>query len=458
MKDSEDISALKQYTDLYWEHSKDVDANSAPALNALRKDALRNLDGKRLPKRGDEDYEATDVEAIFAPDFGVNINRVDILADPNEAFRCDVPNMSTAPYYFFNDIYHHDTTTNFGRGVIVTSLRNAAQSYPELVARHYGSLAPLTDPQVALNTLLVQDGIFVYVPRGVTMERTLQIVNIMNTPQPIMALRRVLVVLEEGAQARMLVCDHTQSRKVPCLSNQVIEVVAGEDSVFDFYDFEATSPTSFRASSMWARQQARSNLLVDGITLSNGTTRNNFHIDVDGEGAETKLLGMAISSGEQHIDNHTYIGHNAGYCHSNELFKYVVEDSATGSFAGKILVAPGAPKVEAYQSNRNICASTTAKMHTKPQLEIYTDDVKCSHGATVGQLDQDAIFYMRTRGVPLDQARVLLMQAFMSDVIEAVRIDALKDRLHNLVEKRFAGSLAGCGDCAGTCHNKIKRD
>ena len=452
------MTALKQYIDIFQERREAVDANSAPALNALRGQALQALRGKTLPGKGDEDYEATDMEAMFAPDFGVNINRVDILADPVEAFRCDVPNMSTAPYYFFNDIYHHDNETAFGDGVIVTSLCRAAREYPELVARHYGKLAPLSDPQVALNTLLAQDGIFVYVPQGVAMERTLQIVNIMNTPSPIIATRRVLVVLGRGASARMLVCDHTQSREVPCLSNQVVEVDAGEDSVFDFYDFEATAPTSLRASSVWARQQAGSNLLIDGITLSNGQTRNNFHIDVLGERAETKLLGMAVSSGDQHIDNHTYIGHMAGCCHSNELFKYVLDDRAQGSFSGKILVAPGAPKVEAYQSNRNVCASAQAKMRTKPQLEIYTDDVKCSHGATVGQLDQEAIFYMSTRGVPPEQARVLLMQAFMCDVIDAVRIDSLRDRLHNLVEKRFAGSIAGCGDCAGTCHNRIRKE
>ena len=202
---------------------------------------------------------------------------------------------------------------------------------------------------------------------------------------------------------------------------------------------------------MWVSQSAGSNLLIDGMTLSNGSTRNNYHIDVKGEHAETHLLGMAISSGEQHIDNHTFIGHHAGHCHSNELFKYVLDDNATGAFSGKILVAPDAPKVEAYQSNRNVCASATAKMFTKPQLEIYTDDVKCSHGATVGQLDRDALFYMRTRGIPEQEARILLMQAFMSDVIDGVRIEALKDRLRHLVEKRFAGALSNCGDCAGTC-------
>ena len=447
------MSAIKQYTDIFTTYSDAINAHSAPVLNAVRPDALNALENARMPRKGDEDYEATDLHEMFAPDYGVNINRVNLTADPAEAFRCDVPNMSTSLYYFFNDVYHHDgdTLTPHRDGVIVSSLRKAAEDYPDLVARHYARIAPLSNPQVALNTLLAQDGIFVYVPQRVALERTLQLVNIMNVAQPVMAVRRVLVVLEEGAQARMLVCDHTQSRTVQCLSNQVIEVSLGEGATFDFYDLEATADTSRRASSLWAHQAAGSNLLVDGITLANGITRNDYHISVDGEHAETSLLGMAIMGGNQNVDNHTFIGHNVGHCHSNELFKYVLDDHAIGAFSGKILVAGNAPKVEAYQSNRNVCASTTAKMFTKPQLEIYTDDVKCSHGATVGQLDQDALFYMRTRGIPEHEARTLLMQAFMSDVIDGVRIEALKDRLHHLVEKRFAGALADCGECAGKC-------
>jgi Fe-S cluster assembly protein SufD len=139
------------------------------------------------------------------------------------------------------------------------------------------------------------------------------------------------------------------------------------------------------------------------------------------------------------------------------MFKYVLNDTAVGAFSGKILVKPNCPKIDAYQGNRNICASATAKMYTKPQLEIYTDDVKCSHGATVGQLDEEALFYMRTRGIGLEEARMLLMQAFMSDIVDSIRFEALRDRMRHLVEKRFIGTLAKCSECAGigTCKNKI---
>ena len=268
-------------------------------------------------------------------------------------------------------------------------------------------------------------------------------------------MRRILVVVGRNASARMLVCDHTSNAEVDYLSSQVVEIVAMEGATFDYYDLEESSERTKRLSSVFVTQAAGSNVLVDGITLLNGYTRNNYRFEVNGEHAESHLLGMTIAGGCQHVDNHTFISHNAPRCHSNEMLKYVLNDHAVGAFSGKILVKPGCPRIDAYQGNRNICASPEAKMYTKPQLEIYTDDVKCSHGATVGQLDQEAMFYMRTRGVSEPEARRLLMQAFVSDVVDAVRLESLRDRLRHLVEKRFDGSLAtSCqsGDCAASCH------
>jgi Fe-S cluster assembly protein SufD len=449
------MGALKQYIDFYRANSAAIDANSAPAINALRQKALDALDGKELPHKGEENYEVTDVDALFAPDYGINVNRRPLDVDIAEAFRCDVPNMSTWLYVAVGDIYRSSRTAglNMPASVIVGSLREAAIAHPEIVAKYYGKYASLDDAYVALNSLLAQDGLLVYVPSGVVLERPVQLVNIMNAAAKIMAFRRILVVVEDGAQARLLVCDHTQKVDEDCLASQVVEIYVGADATFDYYDIEETGVHTHRVSSLFVHQEAGSNVLVDGITLMNGTSRNDYRIDFCGEHAETRLLGMAISNGDQHIDNHTFIAHNATACTSNELFKYVLDDNAQGAFSGKILVAPDCPKTEAYQSNRNICASPTAKMHTKPQLEIYTDDVKCGHGATVGQLDQEALFYMRTRGIPYDDARTMLMQAFMSDVIDAVRLDNLRDRLHHLVEKRFDGSLALCRDCGNACHN-----
>ena len=451
------MSSLKQYIDLFKENRATIDSHSIEAMNALRDKALEALEGKRLPVKGDENYEITDLEATFAPDYGVNINRFDFGADTANAFRCDVPNMSTWLYFAFNDTYYSSRTASIGmpEGVLVGSVRQFAATHSELISRYYGTLAPLSNPTVALNTLLTQDALLIYIPKNVTLEKPLQLVNILNATIPVMACRRVLIVLEENAHAKMLVCDHTQNQELDFLNTQIVEIFAGNNSSFDLYDLEESGERTHRVSSLWVRQEEGSNVLVNGITLVNGTTRNGYNIDIVGEHCETHLYGMAIAGGEQHIDNHTDIAHHVGHCSSNELFKYILEDKARGAFCGKILVDPNAPKTEAYQGNRNICTSNEAKMYSKPQLEIYTDDVKCSHGSTIGQLDQDAIFYMQARGISKNEARMLLMQAFMTDVIATVRMDSLKDRLRHLVDKRLYGKLTLCQQCVSDCHDII---
>lgn len=446
------MTSLQQYIDLYNANRDAIERNAPDVMNAMRADALSVLMHERLPRRGDENYEVTDIDRMFAPDYGVNINRVNLSADPAEAFRCDVPNMSTWMFFFYNDIFHASRKSpSLPDSVIVEPFTVAAKNHPELLAKYLGSVAPKQNAQVALNTLLGQEGLLVYVPKGVVLDRPLQLVNIMNAGGPIMAVRRLLIVVGKQAQATMLVCDHTQNQQHSFLSSQVVEIVAEKGAHFDYYDIEESTVNTNRCNQHFVKQAENSNVLLNAITLTNGTTRNDFVVNVDGEGAETHLYGMAIEDGQQHIDNYTHISHNAPHCNSNELFKYVLDDNAVGGFTGRILVAEGSSKVEAYQANRNIVVTDTAKIYTKPQLEIYCDDVKCSHGTAIGQLDQDAIFYMQQRGIPLEQARTLLMQAFMSDVIDKVRMSSLKNRLQHLVEKRFCGQLSQCSECMNSC-------
>ena len=228
----------------------------------------------------------------------------------------------------------------------------------------------------------------------------------------------------------------------------VIEVFAGAGASLDLYELEETHNSTVRFSNLYVDQQADSKVLLNGMTLHNGPTRNTTEVTLSGKGAELSLCGMAIADRNEQIDNHTFIDHKAPGCTSNELFKYVLDDQAIGAFAGKILVREGAQQTSARQTNRNLCATREAHMYTQPQLEIYADDVKCSHGATVGQLDEAALFYMRQRGISLKEARLLLMFAFVNEVIDNIQIDVLKDRLHLLVEKRFRGELNKCQGCA----------
>ncbi|MBR5102597.1 MAG: Fe-S cluster assembly protein SufD [Muribaculaceae bacterium] len=451
--------ALKQFIDLYNEHHDEINNNSPQMLNNARNAALRALTSHPLPKKGSEGYEATSLEAFLDVDYGVNIKRVDFNVDPKTAFRCDVPNLSTCMFFFFNDMFHplRIAQAQLPQGVIAQSMRQCAIQNPHILEQYYGTVAKDHNTIVDLNTLLAQDGMVIYVPDGVTVEKPIQIVNIINSGAPIMAVRRLLVVIGRNAKASILMCDHNQSREATSLCLQVNEIIAQDGANVDFYDLEENSSSAKRLSATYVEQQHDSNVLINGITLTNGLTRNNFSINVNGEGATTQLLGMTIASGNQHVDNNTLISHNAPHCNSNEMFKYVLNDTAVGAFAGKILVSEDCPKVEAYQGNHNICASTQSKMYSKPQLEIYTDDVKCSHGTTVGQLDQDALMYMRTRGIGVETARTMLMQAFMADVVEAVRLAPLRDRLRHLVEKRFNGSLAMCNDCVTKLNNQCNK-
>ncbi len=444
------MGSLSQYINLYRDNSAAIASHSAPALNVMREPALEAIEGKELPDAGTEGYEKTSIDEMMAPDFGANINRVNIPVDIAASFHCGVPSLSTLLGVVVNDSFHpvKSLESRLPEGVIYCSLAKAAATYPGLVARYYGKTAPLSSPTVALNTLLAQDGVFIYIPDGLQLEKPLQLVNIFSSPTPLMAVRRVLVAVGKNASARLLVCDHTQNCGGQYLASQVIEITLDEGARLDYYDLEESAEGTSRCSQLFARQATDSSLLVNGMTLSCGTTRNDYTIDVDGDRCDTLLAGMAIASGRQHVDNSSSVNHTGTYCHSRQLFKYVLDDDASGAFEGGITVNEGAVGTEAYQSDRNLLASTGAAMHTKPQLLIYCDDVKCSHGATTGQLDRDALFYMRSRGIGEKTARTMLMQAFMADVIDTVRMEGLRERLHLLVEKRFHGQASFCRDCS----------
>ena len=440
----------QQYIDLFSQCEAMICRHSTEVMNAPRAQAFADFERLGFPTNKEEKYKYTDAAKLFAPDYGLNLNRLDIPVNPYEVFKCDVPNMSTALYFVVNDAFYSKALpkTPLPEGVLLGSLKDLAVQYPELVKKYYGKLANSSkDGITAFNTAFAQDGFMLYVPKGVVMEKRVQLVNFLRADVNFMVNRRLLVVLEEGAQARMLVCDHAMD-DVNFLSTQVVEVFVGENAVFDFYELEETHNSTVRFSNMYVTQEANSNVLLNGMTLHNGTTRNTTEVTLNGRGAEINLCGMAIADRNEHVDNHTFIDHKVSDCISNELFKYVLDDQSVGAFAGKVLVRPGAQHTSSQQTNRNICATREARMYTQPQLEIYADDVKCSHGATVGQLDEKALFYMQQRGISYKEARLLLMFAFVNEVIDTIRMDALKDRLHLLVEKRFRGELNKCQGCA----------
>lgn len=462
------MSSEQQYIELY-EQARQVIFDHAPeSMNAVRDEAFEDFCRQGFPSKKVERYKYTDIQKLFAPDYGVNLSRLQIPVDPYEAFRCDVPNLSTSLYFVVNDMFYKggeelsskelrnkELRSNFHpslpEGVIVGSLRD----YPELISKYYARLAKTSEDAVtALNTMLAQDGMLVYVPKNVKVDRAIQVINILKaTPSnaqrqvpDLMMNRRVLIILEEGAEIKMLFCDHAADDR-HFLTTQVIEAYVGNNASLDLYCLEETHHKNVRVSNVYIDQGRDSRVNHNVITLHNGTTRNKLDLTFSGEGAECQCFGCVIADKQQHVDNNTLITHKVPHCTSNELYKYVLDDKAVGAFAGRVLVEYGAQKTASQMTNQNLTATKEARMYTQPMLEIYADDVKCAHGSTVGQLNDAALFYMRQRGISLQEAKLLLQNAFINEVIDHMQLEPLRDRLHYLVEKRFRGELNKCDGC-----------
>ena len=458
------MGAEQQYIDLYEQAREMIFSHAPEAMNAVRDEAFGDFRRQGFPSKKVERYKYTDMQKLFAPDYGVNLNRLEIPVDPYQTFRCDVPNLSTSLYFVVDDMFYRDDKPKGQRlrvggqrpgilpeGVVIGSMRD----FPELVNTYYAKLAKTSDDAVtALNTMLAQDGLLVYVPRNVKVDRAIQVINILKaTPSnaqrqvpDLMVNRRVLIVLEEGAELKMLFCDHAADDK-NFLATQVIEAYVGENASLDLYCLEETHYKNVRVSNVYIDQQANSRVNHNVITLHNGITRNKLDLTFSGEGAECQCYGCVIADKQQHVDNNTLITHHVPHCTSHELYKYVLDEKATGAFAGRVLVEHGAQKTSSQMTNQNLTAAKEARMYTQPMLEIYADDVKCAHGSTVGQLNDAALFYMRQRGISLQEAKLLLQNAFINEVIDKMQLEPLRDRLHHLVEKRFRGELNKCEGC-----------
>lgn len=444
------MNSEKQYIDLYDECRGMIFAHSNDVMNSVRDAAAEDFRRLGFPTKKVERYKYTDIPSLFEPDYGLNLNRLEIPVDPYEAFKCDVPNLSTSLYFIVNDVFHDKVLPkghNLPDGVIVDSLSKAASENPELIAKYYAKAAKTSDDGItALNTMLAQDGLFVYVPKGVVVDKAVQVVNILRSDVELMVNRRVLIVVEEGAEIKLLFCDHAVDDH-RFLATQVIEAYVEDNAGLELYCLEETHARNVRVSNVYIEQQANSRVTHNIITLHNGITRNRTDLTFNGEGAECNLCGCVIADKNQFVDNNTLIDHKVGHCTSNELYKYVLDDKATGAFAGRVLVRHGAQKTISQETNRNLCATKEARMFTQPMLEIYADDVKCAHGSTVGQLNDAALFYMRQRGISLKEAKLLLEFAFINEVIDTMKLEPLRDRLHYLVEKRFRGELSKCEGC-----------
>ena len=442
------MSHEQEYIDIFEQNRALIEEPCAALLNKAREKAFIQFKATGFPGLKDENWLHSNVTKRFAIDYGMNLGRVKINADKRNLFTCDVPNLNTHQAFIVNDSFRDgECDKRLPKGVILASLNRIAEECPTLLEPYYNAIAGDGDSIAQFNTMFAQDGLVLYIPKNTVVDETIQVVTLLQANVEMLSSRRLLVILEENSQASMLICDHSAMEK-QTLSTQVTEIFIGRGAQLDLYELEETAYSNSRLSHLFVRQEADSRFNHSNITLTNGFTRNYIGVSLEGKGAESCINGLVIGDKNQHVDNRTIVDHKEGHCNSSELYKYILDEQSTGVFAGKMLIRPDAQQTVSLQTNRNLCLTNDAHIYAQPQLEIYADDVKCSHGSTVGQLDENALFYMQQRGIPADEARHLLMYAFAGEVIDKIKIDALRDRLHMLVEKRLRGELNHCKTCA----------
>jgi Fe-S cluster assembly protein SufD len=324
-----------------------------------------------------------------------------------------------------------------GDGIVIRSLAEVLEQQPSLIERHLAQYARFDEhPFTALNTAFLSDGAFVHLPKEAVLREPIEIVFVTSASQtPSVAHPRVLVVAENNSQAT-LVQSYVGLDDGVYFTNAVTEIVCGGGANIDHYKLQRESTSAFHIETLHVTQGRASTFRSHAITLGGSLVRNEINAVLDAEGCECTLNGLYLASGRQHVDNHTVIDHAKPRCASHELYKGILDGQAHGVFNGKIFVRPDAQKTDAKQTNQTLLLSEDATINTKPQLEIFADDVKCTHGATVGQLSAEAVFYLRSRGIDLAAARSLLTFAFANDIIRRIQVEPLRGQLEALLLSR----------------------
>ncbi len=442
----------KKYIDMFDGCAEQFRKADSDFMFAKRKEALNDFVKNGLPTAKTENYRNLNIDNIFKNEYG-NVIQSKTNVDLNEYFKCEVEDMGADVILMSNGVFY-DQNKAVPSNVIICSIKEAQTKHKEIFEKYYNTSAEnFADGFVRLSTMLADDGLFVYVPKNVHIERTLQIINLTHGFGNKNIIKRNLFVLDENSSISIVVCDHTLNSS----SNFVIDTTesfVGKNSKLTHYTIQNQPDKTSSVNTHLADISENANVESFVLTLHGGIVRNNLRVRLKGEHAESNLLGLHLTDRQQYVDNYTLIEHLVPNCNSNELYKGILDEQAHGSFMGKIIVHEGAQKTAAFQTNRNLCLTGEARMTTKPQLEIYADDVQCSHGATVGQLDEDALFYLRQRGINTKEAKLMLMFAFANDILMNIHIEPLKERISNMINSRLRGELSDCSNCLMNCNGK----
>lgn len=418
------------------------------SLNKDRKSAFNVFKRVGVPYRT-ENYIYTDI--ISSLDGKKNILLDDSFRniDIESIFRCNISSLETYVVFTLNgDYYSNNEKLLVDKGVIICSLKEASHKYKDIVSEYYNKHSSVADKDgmIALNTMFARDGVFLYIPENTVIDKPIQIINIINSENEIVEFQRNLVVMGKSSSASVLVCDHVIQNLEHFICNTT-EISLAENSNLDYYQIQNQDINTSQVNTIFVDQRRYSNFESNMITLHGKLIRNNIYSSLKEEGANTNLYGAYLLDANQKVDNFTVIEHISPNCTSDEHYKGILDESALANFSGRIIVHKDAQKTEAYQANDNLLLSDTARVNTKPQLIIDADDVKCSHGSTVGQIDDEAIFYLQSRGIGKIEARTMMMFGFVNDIVRKIKIDDLGREINDLVNRRLRGSKTECDRC-----------
>ncbi|MDD3876393.1 MAG: Fe-S cluster assembly protein SufD [Bacteroidales bacterium] len=430
--------------------------NFSEPIRQLKHKAFESFVKLGFPHIKLENWRHTNLKNIIENDYKHCFSPSDKDVDIEQLFQCELPEMDTYTVIQYNGWFmsRNNDISLMDNGVIIGSLNKAFKEYPEIVEKHFGKYTAVEKRSLeALNTAFAQDGIFIFVPDNVKLEKPIQIINILDADTNLITQPRNLFIIGKNSELTLVHCDHSILHR-QSLINSLSEIFIDENGFVDHYKMQNKDAESTLITTINVHVESNARISTNALILNGGVIRNNVNVKLNGKNAQADLKGLYLVDRKQHVDNQVFIHHASSHCYSKQLYKGIIDDDARAVFNGRILVDKDAQKTDAYQTNKNILLTDNASVHSQPQLEIYADDVKCSHGSTVGQLDPNAMFYLRSRGICEHSSRMLLMYAFASEVVDTITIEALKYRLDTMVSKRLKGELSICDQCVLHCSEK----
>lgn len=409
-------------------------------LKPIREEAIQYFEQLGFPHVKIEDWKYTDLKNVLKPDYYLGHQVSGSSVSPSTIEEAKVADIESNLVVLINGRYseEHSRIIDSEDQVYIRSLRQAQVEAPKFVQDHIGQYLDFKQDGIsALSTAFMDDGVVIHVPRNKAPEHPVQVLHIQDVSANNLFIQpRNLWVLEQSAELKVIENFHTIGQHYSFL-NYTIEGNVAANGNLKHYKLQNDQLNAYQVSQIEMTQEQDSTISNYTATLGNGFLRNNTNYRVNGENCETNLYGLYLTSGKQFVDNHTIVDHKVPRSQSNELYKGIADDRSVGVFNGKVFVRPHAQQTNAYQSNRNILLDDKATINAKPQLEIWADDVKCSHGATAGQLDENQLFYMRARGLEYDQAQSLLVYAFAAEVIDHIDLEPVKDYINNLIANKL---------------------